>query len=128
MLPQHLDRHARQGAPKFAKSEAAFAEAAKDHWLPTTFNHLDRRVNETPVAFDMVCPLFSHEHSKRTGYFKVPTCERARTNIHCSRSMASAHLFRVILPVTNIEDAAVFYSAVLVKPGMRISPGRHYFG
>ena len=42
--------------------------------------------------------------------------------------MATARLFRVILPVSSIEEAAVFYSAVLEQPGMRISPGRHYFG
>jgi predicted enzyme related to lactoylglutathione lyase len=41
--------------------------------------------------------------------------------------MASARLFRVILPVSNIEDAAVFYSTVLGQPGRRVSPGRHYF-
>lgn len=39
-----------------------------------------------------------------------------------------ARLFRVILPITSIDDAAVFYSNVLDQPGMRISPGRHYFG
>ena len=38
-----------------------------------------------------------------------------------------AHLFRVILPVSNIEAAASFYAAVLGSPGERISPGRHYF-
>jgi len=42
--------------------------------------------------------------------------------------MDSARLFRVIVPVSNIEDAAIFYSAVLEQPGRRISPGRHYFG
>jgi uncharacterized glyoxalase superfamily protein PhnB len=41
--------------------------------------------------------------------------------------MPSAQLFRVILPVTNVDDAAVFYSAVLEQSGIRISPGRHYF-
>jgi predicted enzyme related to lactoylglutathione lyase len=41
--------------------------------------------------------------------------------------MASARLFRVILPVSNIDDAAAYYSAVLSLPGARISPGRHYF-
>jgi predicted enzyme related to lactoylglutathione lyase len=41
--------------------------------------------------------------------------------------MASARLFRVIVPVSSIEDAAVYYSAILAQPGMRISPGRHYF-
>jgi predicted enzyme related to lactoylglutathione lyase len=42
--------------------------------------------------------------------------------------MATARLFRVILPVSGIEAAAVYYSAILDQPGMRISPGRHYFG
>jgi predicted enzyme related to lactoylglutathione lyase len=41
--------------------------------------------------------------------------------------MASARLFRVIVPVSNIDDAAAYYSALLAQPGMRISPGRHYF-
>lgn len=36
-------------------------------------------------------------------------------------------LFRVILPVSDVERAARFYAAVLGAPGMRISPGRHYF-
>ena len=38
-----------------------------------------------------------------------------------------ARLFRVIVPVFNIDAAAAYYSAVLDQPGMRISPGRHYF-
>ena len=41
--------------------------------------------------------------------------------------MASARLFRVILPVARIDDAATFYAAVLDEPGTRVSPGRHYF-
>lgn len=36
-------------------------------------------------------------------------------------------LFRVIAPVTNLEEAARFYSAIFDTPGFRISPGRHYF-
>ena len=31
--------------------------------------------------------------------------------------MGSTRLFRVIIPVSNIEDAATFYSAVLEQPG-----------
>lgn len=38
-----------------------------------------------------------------------------------------AHLFRVILPVSDIGRAERFYSAVLGAPGTRVSPGRHYF-
>lgn len=37
-------------------------------------------------------------------------------------------LYRVIVPVTDIEQAAQFYSEVLGEPGRRVSGGRHYFG
>ena len=36
-------------------------------------------------------------------------------------------LFRVILPVSDIERAARFYRAVLGVEGVRVSGGRHYF-
>jgi len=36
-------------------------------------------------------------------------------------------LYRVILPVDDIERAAAFYSELLGDTGMRVSPGRHYF-
>jgi predicted enzyme related to lactoylglutathione lyase len=36
-------------------------------------------------------------------------------------------LFRVILPVSDIERAAQFYGALLDASGSRVSPGRHYF-
>jgi len=39
----------------------------------------------------------------------------------------TAHLYRIILPVNNIERAAAFYSTVLGTSGRRVSPGRHYF-
>ena len=38
-----------------------------------------------------------------------------------------AQLYRVILPVTNIEAAKAFYSSILGSDGVRVSPGRHYF-
>jgi catechol 2,3-dioxygenase-like lactoylglutathione lyase family enzyme len=37
------------------------------------------------------------------------------------------HLYRVILPVSDVELAARFYETVLGSPGRRVSPGRHYF-
>ena len=37
-------------------------------------------------------------------------------------------LFRVIIPVSDIETATAFYGAVLNDPGRRVSGGRHYFG
>jgi uncharacterized glyoxalase superfamily protein PhnB len=36
-------------------------------------------------------------------------------------------LFRVILPVSEIESAARFYRLILGLDGQRVSPGRHYF-
>ena len=42
--------------------------------------------------------------------------------------MSPPRLFRVIVPVGDIEVAARFYSTVLGDPGRRVSPGRHYFG
>ena len=41
--------------------------------------------------------------------------------------MTAARLFRVILPVSDIEAAASFYAEVLGMSGDRVSPGRHYF-
>jgi predicted enzyme related to lactoylglutathione lyase len=37
-------------------------------------------------------------------------------------------LFRVIVPVGDIGRAKRFYAALLDKPGVPVSPGRHYFG
>jgi catechol 2,3-dioxygenase-like lactoylglutathione lyase family enzyme len=41
--------------------------------------------------------------------------------------VSEAQLFRVILPVTDIEAAASFYARLLGIPGSRVSGGRHYF-
>jgi predicted enzyme related to lactoylglutathione lyase len=41
--------------------------------------------------------------------------------------MSSARLYRVILPVRDLDTAVDFYSAVLGAPGERVSAGRHYF-
>jgi predicted enzyme related to lactoylglutathione lyase len=38
-----------------------------------------------------------------------------------------AHLYRIILPVSDIDQAATFYGEVLGVVGERVSPGRHYF-
>jgi len=36
-------------------------------------------------------------------------------------------LYRVVVPVSNIDAAQRFYEAVLGCSGQRVSPGRHYF-
>ena len=41
--------------------------------------------------------------------------------------MPAPRLYRVILPVGDIERAAAFYGTVFGAPGERASPGRHYF-
>ena len=41
--------------------------------------------------------------------------------------MKTPRLYRVILPVTDIERATAFYATVFETPGLRVSPGRHYF-
>jgi hypothetical protein len=38
-----------------------------------------------------------------------------------------ARLYRIILPVADIEQARRFCSAVLGSAGSPVSPGRHYF-
>jgi predicted enzyme related to lactoylglutathione lyase len=40
---------------------------------------------------------------------------------------AMLDLYRIILPVPDIETATKFYRALLGIPGERVSPGRHYF-
>jgi catechol 2,3-dioxygenase-like lactoylglutathione lyase family enzyme len=41
--------------------------------------------------------------------------------------MTMVRLYRVILPVGDLESAVQFYAIVLEQPGVRVSPGRHYF-
>ncbi len=41
--------------------------------------------------------------------------------------MVAVSLYRVIVPVQDIEHATRFYSAILGAPGERVSTGRHYF-
>jgi catechol 2,3-dioxygenase-like lactoylglutathione lyase family enzyme len=41
--------------------------------------------------------------------------------------MDDQQLFRVIMPAADIEPSQRFYARLLDQPGMRISPGRHYF-
>lgn len=36
-------------------------------------------------------------------------------------------LYRVILPVSDIEQASRFYASIFGIPGSRVSSGRHYF-
>src|SRR5829696_1581492 len=37
------------------------------------------------------------------------------------------HLYRVVLPVSDIERATAFYSSLLGRPGTRVAVGQHSF-
>lgn len=50
-----------------------------------------------------------------------------KINFTFDQKLQTVKLYRVILPVGNIDGAEKFYSTVLGMPGERISPGRHYF-
>lgn len=41
--------------------------------------------------------------------------------------MSDLTVFRVIVPVEDVEAGAAFYSALFKQAGERVSPGRHYF-
>jgi catechol 2,3-dioxygenase-like lactoylglutathione lyase family enzyme len=41
--------------------------------------------------------------------------------------MPAMKLYRVIIPVADLEPAHRFYATLLDQPGVRVSPGRHYF-
>lgn len=43
------------------------------------------------------------------------------------QNIINMKLYRIILPVNNIDQAEKFYSEILGRPGSRVSPGRHYF-
>jgi catechol 2,3-dioxygenase-like lactoylglutathione lyase family enzyme len=41
--------------------------------------------------------------------------------------MSMMRLYRVIVPVGDLEPAVQFYATLFGQPGARVSPGRHYF-
>jgi catechol 2,3-dioxygenase-like lactoylglutathione lyase family enzyme len=41
--------------------------------------------------------------------------------------MTTPRLYRVILPVNDLDEAVRFYAPLLGQDGFRVSPGRHYF-
>ena len=47
--------------------------------------------------------------------------------VNSNTDSLTPRLYRIILPVNNIEKAQIFYSNLLNLDGKRVSPGRHYF-
>ena len=50
------------------------------------------------------------------------------TSVVTEVNVPSVRLYRLILPVGDLDRAAQFYQSLLEQDGVRISPGRHYFG
>lgn len=50
-----------------------------------------------------------------------------RADDHNGRGPLAPSLFRIALPVTDVDRAARFYEQVFGISGRRVSPGRHYF-
>ncbi len=57
----------------------------------------------------------------------APAARAGRGGGGAGAGRPAPRLFRVILPVSDIDAAQVFYHRVLGLPGERVSPGRHYF-
>jgi tRNA (guanine37-N1)-methyltransferase len=56
----------------------------------------------------------------------TPT-ERRLARTKGASSPDAPALYRVVVPVADIEQAATFYAALLGMPGERVAPNRHYF-
>ena len=100
----------------------------------TSIPHRSRHVQEADSAIRLHVglrlppspPAFGHGGQRLTA---KPPCATPVAPRHSRQTlrMAAPRLFRVILPVRDIEAAASFYAHVLGTPGNRVSGGRHYF-
>ena len=55
------------------------------------------------------------------------TSEERRRLDEIAGSAAATHLYRIIMPVTDVERGVAFYAMLLGQPGERVAPNRHYF-
>jgi len=53
--------------------------------------------------------------------------EGTRDDPQAESTAMKPRLYRVIVPVSDIERAEAFYTSLLGIEGKRVSPGRHYF-
>lgn len=124
LLAQHFRRHARHRATELREASRRLEQALIDHRLPAAVDDADRGVQRTSGAFGVAVFLFRCVRHGGGGYFKVPNCVIAGRGVE---SPAMVRLFRVIVPVADIDRAADFYGTLLAQAGFRVSPGRHYF-
>jgi catechol 2,3-dioxygenase-like lactoylglutathione lyase family enzyme len=69
----------------------------------------------------------SQRSFRNTGALAVLSHRPRLSSPRNTSGVAEPRLFRVILPVSNIEVATSFYAELLGMPGDRVSPGHHYF-
>jgi catechol 2,3-dioxygenase-like lactoylglutathione lyase family enzyme len=69
-----------------------------------------------------------HHHALAVGAaLALCGCAGSPDSLTEETSVATPKLFRVILPVSDTDQAARFYGAILGIEGQRVSPGRYYF-
>ena len=105
-----------KGAVETAEEWLCIAKTRADLYPQVEREMLRLHKYETPEV--LAVPI----QSAATAYGEWVTRETLAAD-----SQPRVRLFRVIVPVTNIEQAATFYAQLLGQPGDRVSPGRHYF-
>lgn len=100
--------------------------AVRAHKLAATFGYdVQLEAGQGMWTVQSRPPCLHKRTSRRIAGYALAA--NVRTGVK-SRTMPAPRIFRVIVPVFNLEEAAAFYSAVLGSPGVRVSSGRHYFG
>src|SRR5262249_9172362 len=135
---EHLLRHVGHQTPQFPKALGSLNKVEDDIGLPLARNDFERCFHRT-ILFELLghgeCPASIRIKLTMTGknaYLascsvlgRVPSS--LVSGVNSTEEPVMPKLFRVILPVSNIETAAKFYALILGLPGERVSPGRHYF-
>ena len=122
LFTEDFGRHLRHRASQLAKAVGTRGEALEEHRLPPTRNDADSCVQGAgrPLA-----TAFSHIRQPPAGGALQSALLLPLERHGSVRSMSTLRLYRVIMPVDDVESATQFYSTLLEQPGMRVSPGRH---
>src|ERR1044071_9296561 len=105
---------------------------ARTQFLGTRTLANPRRPQTVPRQFKAVvevahAPRLSRLSGDIPEHWPIRSCSALGRLLSQTSRVAEPHLFRVILPVSDIEAAASFYAHALGIPGDRVSGGRHYF-
>src|SRR6185369_4929713 len=121
LFAQHFRRHARHRAPQRAEPQWLLREPLEDHRLPASVDDGDRRVKRTARSLLIYIRRSPHLRPPRAGYFKVPSCRVPARRLQWRHGghVAATRIFRVIMPVWDLDAAVRFYQALLDDAGMR---------